>query len=70
MIIRFESREGRFRLNVEPSDDFASLIPKVAEKLPSNIDLQSITVSNNPRSPDKRKLSSLEGLTFQRVGFK
>jgi nuclear protein localization protein 4 homolog len=70
MIIRFQSREGQFRLTVEPSDAFASLLPLVAEKLPKNVDLSTITVANNPTNPDKRNLASLKNVTFKQVGFK
>lgn len=70
MIIRFQSREGQFRLTVEPTDTFVSLLPQVAGKLPKNVDISSITVANNPANPDKRKLASLKNVTFKQVGFK
>lgn len=69
MILRFVSREGRFRLNVEPTTPFPDIIPQVAEKLPSHIDISSLTVSNKPHGGDARKLSSLRGVTFKQVGL-
>ena len=69
MILRFVSKEGQFRLTVEPTDTFAGILPQVAEKLPKNVDLQSVSVSNKPHGGDARKLASLQGVTFQQVGL-
>jgi len=69
MILRFVSKEGQFRLTVEPTTNFPDIIPQVAEKLPSNVDLSSITVSNKPSGGDARKISSLKGVSFQQVGL-
>ncbi|KAF2468072.1 NPL4-domain-containing protein [Lindgomyces ingoldianus] len=69
MILRFVSKEGQFRLNVEPTTTFTDIIPQVAEKLPRNIDLSSLTVSNRPHGGDSRKLTSLKGITFKQVGL-
>lgn len=69
MILRFVSREGQFRLNVEPASTFADIIPLVADKLPKSIDIQSISVSNKPHGGDSRRLNQLEGVTFKQVGL-
>lgn len=69
MILRFVSREGQFRLNVEPSTTFLDIIPQVAEKLPKNVDISSITVSNKPHGGDARKLNALKGVSFKQVGL-
>jgi nuclear protein localization family protein 4 len=69
MILRFVSREGQFRINVEPTSTFTEIIPQVAEKLPTNVDLSTITVSNKAHGGDARKLSSLKGVTFKQVGL-
>ncbi|CAI6282512.1 unnamed protein product [Periconia digitata] len=69
MILRFVSKEGQFRLNVEPTTAFPDVIPQIAEKLPSNIDISSITVSNKPHGGDARKIESLQGVTFKQVGL-
>lgn len=69
MILRFVSRDGQFRLTVEPNTTFTDIIPQVAEKLPKNIDIDSITVSNKRQGGDSRKLSILKGITFDRVGL-
>lgn len=69
MILRFVSREGQFRLTVEPTTTFPDIIPQLAEKLPPNVDISSITVSNKPAGGDARKLSSLRGISFKQVGL-
>ena len=69
MILRFVSKEGQFRLTVQPEDTFTDITPQVAEKLPKNVDLQSITVSNRPQGGDARKLAELKGVSFKQVGL-
>ena len=70
MILRFVSRDGQFRLTVEPNTTFTDIIPQVAEKLPKHIDVDSITVSNKRQGGDSRKLSILKGVTFDQVGLR
>ena len=70
MILRFVSRDGQFRLTVEPNTTFTDIIPQVAKKLPKNIDIDSITVSNKRQGGDSRKLSILKGVTFDQVGLR
>ncbi|KAL7771055.1 hypothetical protein CFE70_000997 [Pyrenophora teres f. teres 0-1] len=43
MILRFVSKEGQFRLTVQPEDTFTDILPQIAEKLPKNVDIQSIS---------------------------
>lgn len=69
MILRFVSKEGQFRLTVEPTATFPDILPQVAEKLPSNVDLASVAVSNKPQGGDARKISSLNGVSFKQVGL-
>lgn len=69
MILRFVSKEGQFRLTVEPTTTFPDILPQVAEKLPKNVDPASIAVSNSPRGSDARKLASLKGVSFEQVGL-
>lgn len=67
MILRFVSKEGQFRLTVEPTTTFPEILPQVAEKLPKNVDPASIAVSNKPQGGDARKLASLKGVSFEQV---
>ncbi len=69
MILRFVSKEGQFRLTVEPTTTFPDILPQIAEKLPKNVDIQSISVSNRPQGGDARKLVDLAGVSFTQVGL-
>lgn len=69
MILRFQSREGQFRLTVEPEQTFTEITPQIAEKLPANIDLATLSVSNKPRDGDSRLIQTLRGITFKQVGL-
>jgi nuclear protein localization family protein 4 len=69
MILRFSSKDGLFRLNVEPDTTFPEILPQIAEKLPKSVDIQSISVSNRPQGGDARKLAELEGVSFKKVGL-
>ncbi|KIX07513.1 uncharacterized protein Z518_02166 [Rhinocladiella mackenziei CBS 650.93] len=75
MLLRFESKWGQFRLNVEPSQQFSSLTSKILDNLPPNTDASSIILSNKPVSskPDpgrERRLVDLPGIELQQVGLK
>lgn len=70
MILRFRGRDGQFRVEVDPEDDFPSIEPKLAENLPKDVDLSSITVGNRPHGGEVRALSDLRGVSFERVGLK
>jgi nuclear protein localization family protein 4 len=69
MILRFVSKEGQFRLTVQPDSTFPELLAQIAEKLPKSVDLQSVTVSNRPQGGDARKISELKGVSFKQVGL-
>ncbi|KZF25932.1 nuclear protein localization protein 4 [Xylona heveae TC161] len=70
MLLRFQGRDGQFRLTVNPSDHFTSLLPGILEKLPKNVDAASISLSNRPANGDERLLNTLEGVSIERVGLK
>lgn len=69
MIIRFQSKEGQFRLNVEKDTDIGSLLPQVQEKLPSSVIPSTITISPKPSGADTRTFEQLSGVTIGRLGL-
>ncbi|KAI7265160.1 Nuclear protein localization protein [Hortaea werneckii] len=69
MILRFQSREGQFRLNVESTTDISTILPDVQEKLPKDVVPSSITISPKPHGADSRPIEALKGVTFGRLGL-
>ncbi|TKA28209.1 Nuclear protein localization protein 4 [Salinomyces thailandicus] len=69
MILRFQSREGQFRLNLEPTTDISTVLSDVQEKLPKDVLPSSITISPKPHGADSRPIESLKGVTFGRLGL-
>lgn len=69
MILRFRGRDGQFNLTVQPDDLFTSLQTRIAEKLPKDTDLSSISVSNKPQGGEARRLADLKGVRLSQVGL-
>jgi nuclear protein localization family protein 4 len=69
MILRFRGRDGQFRLNVEPNTDFYDLQAQIAENLPKDTDLATLSVSNKPQGGDARLLKDLRGVKLKQVGL-
>ena len=69
MILRFQSREGQFRLTVEASTEIASILPDVLERLPKDVLASSVTISPKPHGGDSRPIEALKGVTFGRLGL-
>nr|OQO28446.1 Nuclear protein localization protein 4 [Rachicladosporium sp. CCFEE 5018] len=69
MILRFQSRNGQFRLTVNPDDEIASILPQVVEKMPEHTITKSITISPKPHGADSRPIAALKGVTFARLGL-
>lgn len=75
MLLRFESKNGQFRLSAELTDTFASLSKKILENLPSNTDPTSIVispkpVSNKPSPDQERRLADIPKVQLGQVGLK
>ena len=69
MILRFQSRDGQFRLTLEPETDIASILPQILEKLPKDVKATSVTISPKPHGADSRPVEALKGVTFKRLGM-
>ena len=67
MIIRFQGRDGQFRVNVEPKDLVVSILPQITEKLPKDVDPTSITISPKPRGAEAHSIVSLKAVTFEQL---
>jgi nuclear protein localization protein 4 homolog len=76
MLLRFESKQGQFRLNVEPTSTFGILQTRILANLPSNTEPSSIILSNkpvsaaNPNPERERRLADLPQVQVQQVGLK
>ena len=69
MIIRFQSREGGFRLTLDNNAEIASILPDVLDKLPKNVIPSTVTISPRPHGADSRPIEKLKGITFAKLGL-
>ena len=67
--LRFESKNGQFRLNVPPDALITDLLSPILDKLPKEASSRTLTLSNRPHGGDERLLSSLDGIRLDRVGL-
>jgi len=70
MIIRFQSRNGQFRLTLDADADVASTLPAVLEKLPKDTIPSTVTISPKPHGAESRAIETLQGISFARLGLK
>lgn len=69
MIIRIRSKDGQFRITVEASDDASKLGVELQKQLPQ-IDLSTLTLSNQPRGAPEMKLNHLSGTSIADLGLR
>ncbi|KAL8674060.1 MAG: hypothetical protein Q9168_001547 [Polycauliona sp. 1 TL-2023] len=70
ILLRFESRNGQFRLTVDPTEEFPALLSLILDNLPKDVDSRTLTLSNKPHAGEDRLLSALKGVAVERVGLK
>ncbi|KAL8790548.1 MAG: hypothetical protein Q9213_000570 [Squamulea squamosa] len=70
ILLRFEGRDGQFRLTVYPTDEFPALLSKILDNLPKAVDSRTLTLSNKPYAGEDRLISSLKGVAIESVGLK
>ncbi|MDI1488551.1 MAG: nuclear protein localization protein 4 [Ramalina farinacea] len=70
IILRFQSKNGQFRLNVDPDIQFTDLLSGILDNLPRDANSQSIVLSNRAFGGEERLLSSLAGVSISRVGLR
>lgn len=69
MILRFQSRDGQFRLTLDENTDIPTILPQVLEKLPKSTIPSSVTISPKPAGAESRSIEALRGVTFRRLGL-
>ncbi|KAI9700536.1 MAG: nuclear protein localization protein 4 [Bogoriella megaspora] len=69
MLIRFQGRDGQFRITVQPQDQLVSILPQIVDKLPKDVDPTSVTISPKPHGAEAHSVVSLKGVTFERLGL-
>lgn len=70
MIIRLRGPDGMHRVEIQPTDTFATLIQELLPQLPKTIDPATITLSNSPNGGDIKKVGEVAQARLSQVGLK
>lgn len=68
MIVRIRSKDGQFRVTVDGPDDASKLGSELQKQLPQ-VDLSTLTLSNQPRGAPEMKLVQLSGTSIRDLGL-
>lgn len=69
IIIRFRSKDGMFRVNADASSNFTFVLEELVGKLPKEINLQSLYISNKPNDKGK-STDEFVNQTVSQLGLK
>ncbi|RFU32035.1 hypothetical protein B7463_g4314, partial [Scytalidium lignicola] len=69
MILRFRGPDGTVRITVEPADTFGKLGEKLKLVLPSDIDFNTLTLSNHPAGGDIKMLKDIAKYGVSQIGL-
>ncbi|KAK4128404.1 polyubiquitin-tagged protein recognition complex, Npl4 component [Parathielavia appendiculata] len=69
MLLRFRAPDGMFRLILEKDSTFGELITQLLPQLPSTVNPQTITLSNDPRGGGAKKIGEIARFKVGQVGL-
>ncbi|CZS94617.1 probable nuclear protein localization factor and ER translocation component NPL4 [Rhynchosporium graminicola] len=69
MLLRFRGPDGMYRISVEPTDTFAKLGNKLVEVLPSTVDFNTLSLSNQPSGGDSKLLKDITRHKVSQIGL-
>jgi nuclear protein localization family protein 4 len=70
MLLRFSTPDGQFRIPVEPTITFGKLATLIAEHLPKDVDLKTLSMNNQMRNEGRKLVSDIKTVALGRVGLK
>jgi nuclear protein localization family protein 4 len=70
MLLRFSSPDGQFRIPVEPTITFGELASLIADHLPKDVDLTTLSMNNQMRSEGRKLVSDVKNVPLGRVGLR
>jgi nuclear protein localization family protein 4 len=70
MLLRFSSPDGQFRIPVEPTISFGELASLIADHLPKDVDLTTLSMNNQMRTEGRKLVSDIKNVALGRVGLR